>query len=296
MMTAQTQKQPSFDLRAKLYRLHLAKRLVIGLSLLLFTFFALFPFFWMTLTSLRATRDFYKVAKEPFKITGITLEHYDFLLAETGFVQWFGNSLLVAISASVMALVIGVLAAYSLGRLRYKGGGAAALVVFSTYLVPPVLLFIPLSYVVNLLGLANTLWALIFTYLTFLVPFIAWMLSGYFKSIPSELSDAARIDGASRLRAMMLIDLPLILPGVVSVFFFAFTLSWSEYLYALTFLRTEAKFTVALGVVSTLQVGDVFMWGPMMGGALLGSIPVVIIYSFLMDYYLAGLTAGAVKG
>jgi multiple sugar transport system permease protein len=172
----------------------------------------------------------------------------------------------------------------------------AALVVFSTYLVPPVLLFIPLSYVVNLLGLANSLWALIVTYLTFLVPFIAWMLSGYFKNIPSELSDAARIDGASRLRAMMLIDLPLILPGVVSVFFFAFTLSWSEYLYALTFLRTESKFTVALGVVSTLQVGDVFMWGPMMGGALLGSIPVVIIYSFLMDYYLAGLTAGAVKG
>jgi multiple sugar transport system permease protein len=296
MMTAQTQKQPGFDLRAKLYRLQIVKRLVMTILLLVFTFFALFPFFWMALTSLRLTTDFYKVAKTPFAITGITLEHYRYLMTEMPFLRWFGNSLLVASFASVIALLIGVLAAYSLGRLRYKGGGVAALVVFSTYLVPPVLLFIPLSYVVNLLGLANSLWALIITYLTFLVPFISWMLSGYFKSIPSELSDAARIDGASRLRAMMLIDLPLILPGVVSVFFFAFTLSWSEYLYALTFLRTESKFTVALGVVSTLQVGDVFMWGPMMGGALLGSIPVVIIYSFLMDYYLAGLTAGAIKG
>jgi multiple sugar transport system permease protein len=296
MMTAQTQKQPGFDLRAKLYRLQIVKRLVMTILLLVFTFFALFPFFWMALTSLRLTTDFYKVAKTPFAITGITLEHYRYLMTEMPFLRWFGNSLFVATIASVIALLIGVLAAYSLGRLRYKGGGVAALVVFSTYLVPPVLLFIPLSYVVNLLGLANSLWALIITYLTFLVPFIAWMLSGYFKNIPSELSDAARIDGASRLRAMMLIDLPLILPGVVSVFFFAFTLSWSEYLYALTFLRTESKFTVALGVVSTLQVGDVFMWGPMMGGALLGSIPVVIIYSFLMDYYLAGLTAGAIKG
>jgi multiple sugar transport system permease protein len=295
-MSAQTQRQTGFDLRAKLYRLRIAKRLVLAISLLLFTFFTLFPFLWMAITSLRPGTDFYKVAKQPFAITGITSEHYRFLTTEMGFVRWFGNSFFVATSASLMALLIGVLAAYSLGRLRYKGGGVAALVVFSTYLVPPALLFIPLSYVVNLLGLANTLWALIVTYLTFTVPFIAWMLSGYFKGLPGELADAARIDGASRLQAMILVDLPLILPGVVSVFFFAFTLSWSEYLYALTFLRTEAKFTVALGVVGASQIGDVYMWGPMMGGALLGSIPVVIIYSFLMDYYLAGLTAGAVKG
>jgi multiple sugar transport system permease protein len=296
MMTAQRQKQPGFDLKARLYRLQIAKRLALAISLLVFTFFTLFPFFWMAITSLRPGADFYKVAKTPFAITGITLEHYRFLTTEMAFLRWFGNSFFVASIASVIALLIGVLAAYSLGRLRYKGGGVAALVVFSTYLVPPALLFIPLSYVVNLLGLANTLRALIVTYLTFTVPFIAWMLSGYFKNIPSELADAARIDGASRLRAMILIDLPLILPGVVSVFFFAFTLSWSEYLYALTFLRTESKFTVALGVVGASQIGDVYMWGPMMGGALLGSIPVVIIYSFMMDYYLAGLTAGAIKG
>jgi multiple sugar transport system permease protein len=295
-MTAETRAQAGSDLRSKLYRLQVGKRVLIGLSLLVFTFFTLFPFVWMALTAFRPGTDFYKVAREPFKVTGITLEHLDYLVTQTDYVRWFANSAIVATIASIIALIIGILAAYSLGRLRYKGGGLAALVVFATYLVPPALLFIPLSYVVNRLGIANTLWALIFTYLTFLVPFIAWMLSGYFKGVPAELSDSARIDGASRLRAMLMIDLPLILPGVVSVFFFAFTLSWSEYLYALTFLRTTSKFTVALGVVGTLQVGDVFAWGPMMAGALLGSIPVVIIYSFLMDYYLAGLTAGAVKG
>jgi multiple sugar transport system permease protein len=295
-MTAETRTRAGFDLIGKLYRLQVGKRILIVLSLAVSTFFTLFPFAWMALTAFRPGTDFYKVAREPFKVTGITLEHFDFLVTQTDYLRWFANSAIVATIASIIALIIGILAAYSLGRLRYRGGGLAALVVFATYLVPPALLFIPLSYVVNRLGVANTLWALIFTYLTFLVPFIAWMLSGYFKGVPAELSDAARIDGASRLRAMIMIDLPLILPGVVSVFFFAFTLSWSEYLYALTFLRTTSKFTVALGVVGTLQVGDVFAWGPMMAGALLGSIPVVIIYSFLMDYYLAGLTAGAVKG
>jgi len=295
-MTAEARRQAGFDLRGKLYRLQVGKRVLIAISLLVFTFFTLFPFLWMAVTALRPGTDFYKVAREPFKITGITTEHFDFLVTQTDYLRWFANSAFVATIASIIALIIGILAAYSLGRLRYKGGGLAALVVFATYLVPPALLFIPLSWVVNRLGLANSLWALIVTYLTFMVPFIAWMLSGYFKGVPAELSDAARIDGASRLRAMVMIDLPLILPGVVSVFFFAFTLSWSEYLYALTFLRTTTKFTVALGVVGTMQVGDVFMWGPMNAGALLGSIPVVIIYSFLMDYYLAGLTAGAVKG
>jgi multiple sugar transport system permease protein len=236
------------------------------------------------------------MSREPFAVSGITLGHYNFLLTETLFLRWLWNSFFVASVASIFAIIIGLLAAYSLGRLRYRGGGLAALAVFVTYLVPPALLFIPLNAVVNFLGLSNSLWSLILTYLTFMVPFIAWMLSSYFKGIPGELTDAARIDGASRLQAMIRIDLPLILPGIVSVFFFAFTLSWQEYLYAVTFLRTGSKFPVAVGVVNTLQVGDIFVWGPMMAGAILGSVPVVIIYTFLMDYYLAGLTAGAVKG
>ncbi|RME86024.1 MAG: carbohydrate ABC transporter permease [Caldilineae bacterium] len=271
-------------------------RAILIVSLAFFAFFTLFPFVWMVLTSIREGSELYQVGKNPFAVKHLTLQHYYLLLTETRFLQWLGNSAFVAICASAIALVVGLAAAYSLGRLRYRGGGFAALVVFATYLIPPALLFIPLNTVVNRLHLSNTLWALIVVYLTFLVPFIAWLLSGYFKSLPGELADAARIDGASRWQAMILIDLPLILPGVVSVFFFAFTMSWSEYLYAFTFIRSTSKLPVAVGVVNALQVGDVYFWGQLMAGALLGSIPVVIIYSFLMDYYLAGLTAGAVKG
>lgn len=292
---SETTQQPA-TFRAWLYRLQVGKKLGVWGVMFFFLFFLMFPFFWMALTSIRPGVDFFTVGDSPFDVSGLTIEHYIFLLTETKFIRWMGNSLYVASLTSVVALFIGIIAAYSLGRLRYKGGGLAAVVVFVTYLIPPVLLFIPLNQVVNFLRLSNNLWALILTYLTFVVPFIAWMLSSYFKGIPSELADAARIDGASRLRSMVVIDLPLILPGVVSVFFFAFTLSWNEYLYALTFLRTSSKFPVSLGVVTTLQVGDMFLWGALMAGAVLGSIPVVIIYSFFMDYYLSGMTAGAVKG
>ncbi|WP_431880084.1 carbohydrate ABC transporter permease [Micromonospora marina] len=279
-----------------LRRLKVGRRLLITGTLTLFTVFTLFPFVWMALTSLRTGSDLYRVADRPFSVSGLTLDHFRELLTETKFLTWTLNSLIVALSASAIALVIGVPAAYSLGRLRYRGGAVVGVVVFSTYLLPPALLFIPMNVVVNRLHLGNTLGALILVYLTFLVPFIAWMLSSYFQSLPVELAEAARIDGASRLRAMMVIDLPLVLPGVVSVFFFAFTLCWQEYLYALTFVRSADKQPVAVGLVNALQVGDVFAWGQLMGGALLGALPVVIIFSFLMDYYLSGLTAGAVKG
>lgn len=277
-------------------RSRLTRKIVLSVVTIVFGFFMTFPFFWMFLTSIRGGAELYNVNESPFKVDSVTFEHYIKLLQETQFLRWMYNSLFVAIIASVIALVIGVIAAYSLGRLRYKGGAFIALVVFATYLIPPVLLFIPLNVVVNWLGLTNTPWALVVTYLTFLVPFIAWMLSGYFQGLPADLADAARIDGASRWQAMILVDLPLVLPGIISVFFFAFTLSWNEYLYAFTFIRSSSKLPVAVGVVNALQVGDVFFWGQLMAGAILGSLPVVLIYSFLMDYYLAGLTAGAVKG
>ncbi len=289
-----TSYKPSFSQR--LQKMDLGKNTLLTISILFFGFFSLFPFAWMFITSIRAGSELYQVGKNPFGIQTVTIEHYQALLEQTQFLRWMWNSFWVAIVASIIALIIGVAAAYSLGRLRYKGGAFAALVVFATYLIPPVLLFIPLNDVVNQIGISNTLWSLILVYLTFLVPFIAWMLSGYFKSIPSELADAARIDGASRLQAMIMIDLPLVLPGVISVFFFAFTLSWNEYLYAFTFIRSSSKMPVALGVVNALQVGDVFFWGQLMAAALLGSVPVVLVYTFLMDFYLAGLTAGAVKG
>lgn len=293
---AQATGKRKLTLRARIHRMDLNRKALLGIAIVFFGFFALFPFIWMFITSIRAGSELYQVGTNPFGIKTVTLDHYKALLTETQFLRWMWNSFVVAAVASVIALVIGTAAAYSLGRLRYKGGSFVALVVFATYLIPPVLLFIPLNDVVNRLKLSNTLWSLILVYLTFLVPFIAWMLSGYFKSLPKDLADAARIDGASRLQAMMLIDLPLVLPGVISVFFFAFTLSWNEYLYAFTFIRSASKMPVALGVVNALQVGDVFFWGQLMAAAILGSLPVVLVYTFLMDFYLAGLTAGGVKG
>lgn len=278
------------------WRLDVSKKILITIAIIFFGLFALFPFFWMLLTSIRPGSELYTVNKNPFAVKALTLEHYTALLTETKFLTWMLNSFIIAAASSIIALFIGVLAAYSLGRLRYRGGSVVAVVVFATYLIPPVLLFIPLNLMVVRMGLSDSLWSLIIVYLTFLVPFIAWMLSSYFKSIPYELADAARIDGASRLQAMRMIDLPLVLPGIVSVFFFAFTLSWQEYLYAFTFIRSSSKLPVAVGVVNALQVGDVFFWGQLMAAAILGSIPVVIVYSFLMDFYLSGLTAGGVKG
>lgn len=283
--------------RSPIHRRQLAGTAVLALGIAFFSVFTLFPFAWMLFTSIRS--DIISIPKAPFHITvdELTISHYRRLLVQTKFLRWMGNSLFVSLMSSVVAIIIGLLAAYSLGRLRYKGGGMVALVIFATYLLPPALLFIPLSVVVRSVGLeCNSLWTLIIVYLTFLVPFIAWMLSSYFKGIPRDLLDAARIDGASRLQAMVLVDVPLVLPGVVSVFFFTFTLSWNEYLYAFTFISRASKLPVAVGVVNALQVGDIYYWGELMAGALIGSVPVVIIYSFLMDYYLAGMTAGAIKG
>ncbi len=284
-------------LRQRLRRINVVRMSVLTFAIVAFSIFTLFPFAWMVMTSIRS--DMLSVSDAPFHITfdELTIDHYRNLLTETKFLLWMRNSILISIGSSVIAIVLGLVAAYSLGRLRYKGGGVAALVIFGTYLLPPALLFIPLSVVVRSVGLkGNSLWTLIVVYLTFLVPFIAWMLSSYFKGIPRDLLDAARIDGASRLRAMVSVDIPLVLPGVVSVFFFTFTLSWNEYLYAFTFINQASKLPIAVGVVNALQVGDVYYWGELMAGALIGSIPVVIIYSFLMDYYLAGMTAGAIKG
>lgn len=274
------------------------RNIVLTVALLLLATFTLFPIAWMVITSFR---NDLAIDINPFDIhfKDFTLEQYKKLLTDPyfPFPKWMLNSAVVSLFSSVVAIIIGGIAAYSIGRLRYKGASAIALGIFSTYLLPPVLLFIPLRVLAAKIGLpSNSLFTLSLTYLTFLVPFIAWTLSSYFQGIPSELIDAARIDGCSRLQAMIRIDMPLVLPGVISVFFFAFTLSWGEYMYALTFMGQKAAYTVPLGMVNESHVGDLYYWGNLMAGAVLGSVPVVIVYSFLMDYYLSGMTAGAVKG
>jgi multiple sugar transport system permease protein len=274
------------------------RNIVLTIALFILSLFTLFPIAWMVLTSFRTDQS---IDLHPFEIhlEDFTLDQYILLLTDSyfPFPKWLLNSIVISLASAVVAIILGGIAAYSLGRLKYKGGSAIALGIFATYLLPPVLLFIPLRILAAKINLpTNSNFTLMLTYLTFLVPFIAWTLSSYFQGLPGELMDAARIDGCSRWKAMILIDMPLVLPGVISVFFFAFTLSWGEYMYALTFMSQKAAYTVPLGMVNEAQIGDLYFWGKLMAGAVLGSVPVVIVYSFLMDYYLAGMTAGAVKG
>jgi multiple sugar transport system permease protein len=232
----------------------------------------------------------------PLYVLHPTLEHFRYLLRETIFLTWAYNTLYVSILSTAISLITGIMAGYALSRLRFRGAGGIAVGIFVTYLVPPTLLFIPLANVVRTFGLLDSPWSLILTYPTFLIPFCTWLLMGYFKTIPRELEECAMIDGATRLQAMVKIILPLALPGILSAGIFAFTLSWNEFIYALVFLSSTEIKTIPVGVVSELIRGDVFFWGPLMAGALLGSVPVAIIYSFFVEYYVAGLTAGAVKG
>jgi multiple sugar transport system permease protein len=274
----------------------LERILLFHLPLWFFLFVTLFPFLWMFITSIKPNAELYNVRMNPLYVLHPTLEHFRYLMRETIFLTWAYNTLYVSILSTAISLITGIMAGYALSRLRFRGAGGIAVGIFVTYLVPPTLLFIPLANVVRTFGLLDSPWSLILTYPTFLIPFCTWLLMGYFKTIPRELEECAMIDGATRLQAMVKIILPLALPGILSAGIFAFTLSWNEFIYALVFLSSTEIKTIPVGVVSELIRGDVFFWGPLMAGALLGSVPVAIIYSFFVEYYVAGLTAGAVKG
>ncbi len=261
----------------------------------LFAVATLFPFYWMFITSVRPDEELYSVDVSPFYTLHPTLTHFRFLFHESFFGHWLWNTLFVAVLSTAISLFCGILAGYALARLRFRGATTMGIGIFITYLVPPTLLFIPLVAVVGAFHLLDSVWSLILTYPTFLIPFCTWLLMGYFKTIPREIEECARIDGASRIQTMVRIVLPSAMPGILSAGIFAFTLSANEFLYALVFLSSPQQKTVPVGVVSELIRGDVFFWGPLMAGALLGSIPVAIIYSFFVDYYVQGMT-GAVKG
>ncbi|TMG63710.1 MAG: carbohydrate ABC transporter permease [Chloroflexi bacterium] len=272
------------------------RTVTIYLPLSLAAIVLLFPFYWMLITSLKTDRELIDLSGLPFWVFEPTLEHYQYLFAETGFLRWALNTLTISVVATAISLACSILAGYALARLRFRGAGAMAGAIFITYLVPQTLLFVPLLEIVRQLGLSNTLWSMILTYPTILIPFSTWLLMGYFRSIPRELEESALIDGASRLRAMAQIVLPLAMPGILSAGIFAFTLSWNEFIYALVFTNSTDIKTIPVGVVTELVKGDVYFWGSLMAGALLGSVPVALIYSFFVDRYVSGLTAGAVKG
>ena len=269
--------------------------IVFYIPLFMFVVAMLFPFFWMFITSIKPDPELYNPRLSPFLVREPTLEHWKVLFEGTLFWEWTVNTLWVAVASTSVSLFAGVLAGYSLSRLVFPGSTTFGIAIFVTYLVPPTLLFIPLTGVVSWMGLQDTSWSLIFTYPTFLVPFCTWLLMGYFATIPKELEECARIDGASRIQAMVWIILPLAVPGILSAGIFAFTLSWNEFLYALVFIHSPENKTIPVGVTSELIKGDVFFWGSLMAGALLGSIPIAVIYSFFVEYYVSGMT-GAVKG
>jgi len=271
------------------------RALRLWLPLGFFLIFALFPFYWMAITSLKPNQELYNPQLMPLIVRHPTLKHYVDLLSETDFLVWTWNTMLVATVSTAISLVFGVMLAYPLARMNFPGSALISFAVAATYLVPQPLLFIPMAEIIERMGLGNTLTSVILTYPTLLIPFCAWLLMGYFKSVPRELEDAARIDGASRLQTMFLVFLPLCKPGFISAGIFAFTLAQNEFLYALIFLTDSSVRTVPVGAIAELIRGDVFYWGQLMAAALLGSIPVAIIYSFFVEHYVAGLTAGAVK-
>ncbi|HWX47335.1 MAG TPA: carbohydrate ABC transporter permease [Roseomonas sp.] len=260
-----------------------------------FVIILLFPFYWMAITSFKPNAELYNYREyNPFLIRSPTLDHIRHLLFDTAYPKWLWTTMLVAVSATILSLFASVLAAYAIQRLRFRGSQYVGLAIYLAYLVPPSVLFIPLATMVFQLGLFDTPFALILTYPTFLVPFCTWLLIGYFKSIPYELEECALIDGATRLQILRRITLPLAVPGLISAGIFSFTLSWNEFIYALAFIQSSESKTVPVAILTELVSGDVYQWGALMAGALLGSLPVAIFYSFFVDYYVSSLT-GAVK-
>jgi multiple sugar transport system permease protein len=299
MATTRTAVAAAWDWRSIARGLHGDRRWALILSyffLFLFIVFFLFPPYYMLITSFKTNEEIAALSGNPWVIQDrITLEHYKDLLLNTSFLTYFKNTALVTVIVVCLSMVVSVLAAYSLARLRFFGSATLATGVFLTYLVPETLLFIPLFKIVGGLGLLNSYWSLILVYPTISIPFCTWIMIGYFSSIPRELDEAALIDGCNHFQMLTKIFIPVAMPGIIAATIFAFTVSWAEFIYPLAFLYSEDQMVLTVGTVTTLIRGDVFHWGELMAGALMAAAPPVILYAFLMDYYIAGLTSGATK-
>jgi len=295
-MNASVAQPVTTDTQGMNYLVSVPRRIVtVWLPLTAFLIVLLFPFYWMAITTFKPNEELLSREGNPFWVQHPTFAHIHKLLFETAYPDWLWNTVLVSVVSTFLTIICSVLAAYAIERLRFRGSRYVGMSIFLAYLVPPSILFIPLATIIYKLDLFDTRLALILTYPTFLIPFCTWLLMGYFKSIPLELEECALIDGANRWQILVRIVLPLAVPGLISAGIFAFTLSWNEFIYALTFVSSSEVKTVPVGVVTELVEGDVYHWGSLMAGALFGSLPVAILYSFFVEYYVSGLT-GAVKG
>jgi multiple sugar transport system permease protein len=265
--------------------------------LVLFAIFFLLPPYYMIVTSLKSDAEVAHMATNPWIIAdGITLDQFRILFTHTDFLIYFKNTAIVTVCVVVITMVVSVLAAFSLGRMKFWGSGILATGIFLTYLVPDTLLFIPMFQIVRGLGLLNSYWSMVLVYPTLTVPFCTWIMIGYFQSIPKELDEAALIDGAGHLQMLWKIFIPVALPGIIAATIFAFTVSWAAFVYPMAFLYSSDQQVLTVGTVTSLIRADVYKWGMLMAGALTAAAPPLLIYAFLMDYYIAGLTAGATKG
>ena len=276
------------------------KRVIVSilnqLGLVPFILFCLFPFYWIFLCSIKTNADLYNPRLNPFLVNlGPTLEHYTYLFQRTNFTRWFLNTFLVCTVATLFSVAVSILAGYSLARLRFRGSNLLGTTIFIAYLIPPTLLFLPLSRVVSTLKVSDTLWSLILTYPSFMIPFSTWMLMAFFRTIPKEIEECALVDGCTRLQAIIKVVLPVSLPGIITVTLFSFLQGWQDLVYSVAFISSSRYKTLTVGITQELIRGDVYYWGSLMAGALIGSLPVILIFVFLLDYYIAGLTAGAVK-
>ena len=264
--------------------------------LMAFIAFTAFPFYWMLLTAFKSTGDLLNPDNNPFLFNEPpTLEHLHLLFTETLFGQWLLNTLLVGALVVGITLVLAIPAGYSLARLTGVLGEQLGIAIFLTYLVPPTILFIPLSRLIANLGLQDSLWSLVLVYPSFTVPFCTWLLMGFFKAIPPDLEEAAMIDGYSRFGAFIKVVLPISVAGILTVIIFSFTLVTQEFVYALTFITAASNYTVSVGVPTFLVRGDVYFWGSLMGACFIASVPIAILYNFFLDRFIAGFTVGAVK-
>lgn len=273
-----------------------AKKSAIYTVVAFFALFSAFPFFWMVIATFKPTRDLFTLENNPFLFNEPpTLDHLHKLFFETLFLKYLTNSTVIGLAVVVITLLIAVPAAYSFARWSGPWGDRLGIGIFLTYLIPPTLLFIPLSKVIGFLKLQESLWSLILVYPTFTIPFCTWLLMGFFKSIPKDIEEQALVDGCSRIGAMFKIVLPVSIAGLLTVVIFAFTLSMHEFIYALSFVSNSSLKTISIGVPTEL-IGEFFEWGPLMAGALIPSILTAIVYTFFIDQFIKSFTMGAIKG
>ena len=255
-----------------------------------------FPFYWMFVATFKQNIDLYNVENNPFKFNlPPTLDHLKLLFNETRYVRWLGNTALVGVLVVFITLAFSLPAAYALARLTGRWGQRIGIAIFLTYLIPPTLLFIPLSRIVAILGLQDTIWSLVLVYPSFTIPFSVWLLMGFFKSIPKELEDAAMVDGLTRFGAFFRLVVPISISGILTVVIFTFTLVTQEFVYALTFISPESQQMVGVGIPIFLVRGDVYFWGSLMAACLITSLPIALLYNLFLDRFIAGFTVGAIK-